>query len=454
MDGGGAKLRHARVLAAMAFAAAVLPAPAAGQSPAPAAAGPPKILLAFDASGSMAADDGAGTPKIKAAQDAAVDLLGSLPPSTQLGLRVFGGTKPSRPIGPACRDSSLVLPIGPLDRSQAESRIRSFKAKGRTPIAYALERAAEDLGTSGSRTIILVSDGKDTCQPPSPCQVAERIAKNGVEMRIQAIGFNVDASARRELQCIAQAGGGVYTDAGDAAALKQQLRVLSTRALRQYVPKGRPVRGGPNARAAAALVPGRYVDAMLPDSERWYSIELRRGETLKASASFIPPKRDVSDVSNVARASLDIVTPSFEIPARQNSSSAGFVFQRRGFIDGFGVVSRPIGVGGQADPSESFSQPGRYYLKLGLKDSADKDLFNATGGQPYPVELSVEVLGRHGANPAPSKGPQPQASAGPTPAGVAEPNEPPATALLVLVGGGLAAAGFAGGAALLRRRRA
>ena len=181
----------------------LLAAPAAAQSP---PAGTPKILLAFDASGSMATDDGAGTPKIDAAQDAAVDLLGSLPPSTQVGLRVFGGTKPSRPIGPACRDSSLVLPIGPLDRAQAEQQIRSFKAKGRTPIAYALERAAEDLGTSGPRTIILVSDGKDTCQPPSPCQVAQRIAKGGVEMRIQAIGFNVDQSARRELQCIAAGG--------------------------------------------------------------------------------------------------------------------------------------------------------------------------------------------------------------------------------------------------------
>jgi hypothetical protein len=70
----------------------------------------------------------------------------------------------------------------------------------------------------------------------------------------------------------------------------------------------------------------------------------------------------------------------------------------------------------------------------------------------YPVELAVEVLGRHGANPSPSKGPQPKAPSGPTPAGVASPNEPPATALLVLVGGGLAALGFAGAVALRRRR--
>jgi hypothetical protein len=452
MDGGGAKRRLLATLAVVACLAAVLATPAPAQSP---PTGTPKILLAFDASGSMAADDGAGTPKIEAAQDAAVDLLGSLPPSTQVGLRVFGGTKPSRPIGPACRDSSLVLPIGPLDRSQAEQQIRSFKAKGRTPIAFALERAAEDLGTSGPRTIILVSDGKDTCQPPSPCQVAQRIAKGGVEMRIQAIGFNVDKSARRELQCIAQAGGGVYTDADDAATLKEQLRVLSTRALRQYVPRGKPVRGGPNARQATTLVPGRYVDSILPDSERWYAVELRRGETLKASASIIPPRRDVADHASLARASLDIVTPTFDIPDRQNSSSSGYVFQRRGFVDGFGVVSRPIGVGAQAAPDARFSQPGRYYLKLALKDTDAKDLFNATGGQPYPVELAVEVLGRHGGNPAPSKGPQPkgpETSGGPTPAGVASPNQPPATALLVLVGGGLAALGFAGGVALRRRR--
>jgi hypothetical protein len=451
MDGGGGKLRLAAVLvAAIGFAGA--PAAPAGAQGAP--SGSPKILLAFDASGSMAADDGAGTPKIKAAQDAAVSLLDALPPSTQVGLRVFGGTKPSRPIGPACRDSSLVLPIGPLTRTQAEDRIRSFKAKGRTPIAYALERAAEDLGPSGPRTIILVSDGKDTCQPPSPCQVAQRIARGGVEMRIQAIGFNVDQDAKRELQCIARAGGGAYADADNADALRDQLRALSTRALRQYVPKGKPVRGGPNARAATPLVPGRYVDAMLPDSQRWYAIDLRRGETLEASVAFIAPKREAADGGRYAQGKLDIVTPSFAIPTTQNSSATGTPFSRRRFVAGLGVVSRPIGVGEQANADEAFSQPGRYYLKVELKDTDDKALFNVTGGQPYPVELAIAVLGRHGGNPAPAKGPKPTGpTTGPAPASVASPNEPPATALLILVGGGLAALGFAGGAALRGRRR-
>ena len=443
MDGGGAKLRVLAALWAATCVAALVATPASAQSP---PAGTPKILLAFDASGSMAADDGAGTPKIEAAQDAAVDLLGSLPPSTQVGLRVFGGTKPSRPIGPACRDSSLVLPIGPLDRAQAEQQIRSFKAKGRTPIAYALEHAAGDLGTSGPRTIILVSDGKDTCQPPSPCQVAQRIAKGGVEMRIQAIGFNVDQEARRELKCIAQAGGGVYTDADNAQTLKEQLRVLSTRALRQYVPKGKPVRGGPSARQATAIAPGRYLDGMLPDSERWYAVDLKRGETLKASQSLIPPDRNVTVIGGSS--SLDIVTPDFQIP-NSNNSSAGPTnpFQRRGFVDGLGVVSRPIGVRDQAAPDASFAKPGRYYLKLKLEDSADKGLFNATGGQPYTSEMAVEILGRARDEQQPKpKGAQP-------PTAAITPQEPPSSALLAVVGGGLAALGFAAGALVLWRRR-
>ena len=121
MDGGGAKLRVLVALWAAMTVAALAASPAPAQSP---PAGTPKILLAFDASGSMASDDGAGTPKIQAAQDAAVDLLGSLPPSTQVGLRVFGGTKPSRPIDAACRDSLELQPARLIGRPRGKPMIR------------------------------------------------------------------------------------------------------------------------------------------------------------------------------------------------------------------------------------------------------------------------------------------------------------------------------------------
>ena len=424
--------------------------PTPSPTPAPpqlAGTGAPKILLAFDASGSMLTDDGNGTRKIDAAKEAAVALLGTLPDSTQLGLRVYGGTLPSRPIDAACKDSSLVLPVGPVSQGGAEEKIRSFRARGRTPIAYALQEAAKDLGDSGSRTIVLVSDGKDTCQPPSPCEVAREVSKGGVILRIQAIGFNVDKEAQAELECIANAGGGVYREATDAASLRQELRILSTRTLRQYVVRGKPIKGGPSSRQATEITPGRYVDKVLPDEERWYAIDLARGETLKASASFIAADREAADRTLGSDSSLDIVTPDFDIPDIQNSSASGTPFTRRGYVDGMGVVSRPIGVGAQADPDRPFSKPGRYYLKLALEDSSDKALYNATGGKPFDAELSIEVLGRKGGKPA--QEPEPKATAQPLDA----PNEPPSAAVLTLVGGGLAAAGFAGAGALTFRRR-
>jgi Mg-chelatase subunit ChlD len=439
------------------LATAVLPAAARAQSTATGTpAGAPKILLAFDASRSMHADDGSGTPKIKAAQDAAVALLKSLPSTTQVGLRVFGGTLPPTPRGPACHDSHLVLPVGPLNRGQIETQIRSFKAFGRTPISYALQQAAQDLGTGGSRTIVLVSDGQDTCQPPAPCAVARQIAQGGIKMKIQAIGFNVHPKARQQLQCIASAGGGVYRDANNAADLRQELQTLATRALRQYIPRGTPITGGTSVQKATVLAPGAYVDRMLPDSTHWYAVDLRRGETLMSSASIIPPKRSVADNPSGPEYSLDIETPSFDIPSTQNSSASGEPFPKRGYVEGIGAVSRPIGVGQQANPDEPWSKPGRYYVKLEFKDDSEKDLFNATGGQPYAVELQISVLGRRGGVPSPAATPTGKPTPAPTsPAvpAVATPRQPPSAALLGAVGFGLAAVGFGAGAGAWWRRR-
>ena len=212
-------------------------------------------------------------------------------------------------------------------------------------------------------------------------------------MRIQAIGFNVDPEARAELECIASAGGGVYRDATDAESLREELRALTTRALREYVPKGKAIKGGPSARQATLITPGQYTDQVLPDTERWYAIDLKRGETLKASQSFIPPQRLEEIIG--ASASLEIVTPDFKLADEGNSSASNdSLFGRRGFVDGMGVVTRPIGVGEQAEPDATFTKPGRYYLKLGFEDTSDKALFNATGGSPYTSEMAVEVFGR------------------------------------------------------------
>jgi hypothetical protein len=184
---------------------------------------------------------------------------------------------------------------------------------------------------------------------------------------------------------------------------------------------------------------------MVPDSERWYAVDLKRGETLKASQSFIPPTRHLEIIG--ANSQLDIVTPSFDIPDQQNSSAGDDrLFGRRGYVGGVGVVSRPIGVGEQADADAPFSKPGRYYLKLTFEDNGTKDLYNATGGKAYTSEMTVEILGR---------GRKEKQSGTKVELPAADlPEQPPKAALLAAVGGGLAGLGFAAAALAMWRRKA
>lgn len=62
----------------------------------------------------------------------------------------------------ACSDSQLVVPIAQGNSAKLKAAIKKYEPYGETPIAYALEQAGKDVGTSGQRSILLVSDGEDT----------------------------------------------------------------------------------------------------------------------------------------------------------------------------------------------------------------------------------------------------------------------------------------------------
>jgi Ca-activated chloride channel family protein len=209
---------------------AVLLAPAGARAQSqPAPSKDAAVILIFDASRSMKNDDGTGRPKIQAAKEAFSTLVDELPDGAQVGLRVFGARVKGRA---SCADTRLVSPVAPLDRAGLTSRIRALQPRGFTPIGRSLQGAVGDLGAAKQKTVVLVSDGGDSCAPPDPCDVARQISKGGVALKIQAVGFQVKAKARRLLQCIAAAGGGRYVDADNADELGAQLRALAARALR------------------------------------------------------------------------------------------------------------------------------------------------------------------------------------------------------------------------------
>lgn len=271
-------------LVAVALATAgLLTGPGAG--PAAAANDPAanSLLLVLDASGSMRGSAGGGTTRIAAAKAALNDVVDRLPDSSVVGLRVFGATKDN-----GCDDTTLISPVAPLDRAGLRRSIRSFQPRGDTPIGASLRAAAKDLaGAPGRKTVVLVSDGEDNCSPPPPCEVARELSQQGLDLRVEAIGFQVGGAARDQLACIAKATGGSYYDAPDARALSGQLQALSLRAFRSYLPLGAPITGTADASSAPELTPGAWVDGLAPGESRNYAVQVRPGAVPVVNAALI-----------------------------------------------------------------------------------------------------------------------------------------------------------------------
>jgi hypothetical protein len=248
------------------------------------------VLLILDASGSMNRTDDSGVVLIDGAKSALTRLIGGLPDGSQVGLMVYGHRVPNDDRANGCRDTELVVPVGPLDRQGMLDAVDGVEAKGFTPIGRSLEEAAVAL-PDGRGTVILVSDGEDTCAPPDPCEVAAALLERGVDVRVHTVGFFLagDEAARSQLQCIADATDGTYREVDAVEALAAELGVLVSEAL----PEGSgpvviPLDGGTTVESAP-VIPLRAAEwspnafersvegVIKPGETRWYAFDVDDG---------------------------------------------------------------------------------------------------------------------------------------------------------------------------------
>ena len=302
-------------------AAATAPMSAAAQVATTAAPTVP-VMVVLDASGSMNADDAPG-PRIDAAKNAVNSLIDSLPADTQVGLQVYGtgtgSTDAEKAAG--CTDIKTLAPVGPLDAAALKAQVDTVVASGYTPVGNALRAAADALPNEGPRSIVLVSDGEDTCAPPAPCDVANELHQQGIDLVIHTVGFKVDATARDQLSCIAQATGGTYSDAADAAALTQALATKVDYAITGYTTAGTPVTGADQFSVQAPLLtPGQYVDTYAVGGSggvdatgtvKYYAITVKDGARPYISATIVPPDRSAGSVE-LFGLDLDLMAPDGE----------------------------------------------------------------------------------------------------------------------------------------------
>ncbi len=206
-----------------ALAAALLTCAIGAHAQPAAPQGPGQSMLVLDASGSMWGQIG-GKPKIEIAREAVASMLGTWPASQQLGLMAYGHRSKGN-----CADIEMLKAPGALDKASFQQAVNALQPKGMTPISASVRMAAEQLKFSERKaTVILVSDGEETCHA-DPCALGKELEKLGVDFTAHVVGFDIDKNpkAKAQLQCLASSTGGRYLDAKDAGELNKALREVA-----------------------------------------------------------------------------------------------------------------------------------------------------------------------------------------------------------------------------------
>lgn len=335
----------------------------------------PKVELVLDVSGSMRTADIDGGTRMAAAKQAFNDVLDATPEGVQLGIRTLGANYAGNDKKTGCKDTAQLYPVSTLDRTEAKTAVATLAPTGWTPIGPALLKAADDLqGGSGTRRIVLISDGEDTCQPLDPCEVAREIAAKGVGLTIDTLGLVPDAKTRDQLSCIADATGGTYTSVQHKEELTDRVGQLVDRAADPVVT---PVAtdGSGQCSSAPALKSGLYTDREEFGQQRWYKVDVKPGQELRASVSVAADRAVNPDYGVLLRA----VTVHGREIVRGEASGTGRT----------DVISTGLRYPKAESDDDADTTPETVCLQVTNSFSAASGVKTSPG---MPVELTVDVV--------------------------------------------------------------
>jgi Ca-activated chloride channel family protein len=201
-------------IAALLMAGLLLASPASAQMDERA-----DTILVLDASGSMWGQID-GVNKIVIAREVIAEVLQDLPGTLDLGLMAYGHNRRGD-----CSDIEMLIEPGPDTRAAIVEAVNTINPRGRTPMTDAVVAAAQALRyTENAATVILVSDGIETCEA-DPCAIAAELEAAGIGFTAHVIGFDVasEPEARAQMQCLAENTGGAFLTADNAEELAAAL---------------------------------------------------------------------------------------------------------------------------------------------------------------------------------------------------------------------------------------
>jgi hypothetical protein len=222
---------------------------------------PPKarknLEIILDASGSMKLPLGKKT-RWTTAHDVLSQVLGKLPTDFNVGLRIYGHRESSRSLK-TCTDSELVLPIQQLNPQSILSAAEAVKPRGETPLIYSVLQSINDLKDVGGGTVIVITDGEESCHG-DPVKAAAQLKASGLDIVLNIVGFTTGQEVRKQLGGFAQATGGRFYGADNGPTLARALEMAAVERFPYSVvdATGKEVASGEAGGGAEELPPGEY----------------------------------------------------------------------------------------------------------------------------------------------------------------------------------------------------
>lgn len=97
---------------------------------------------------------------------------------------------------------SLIVPFDTGNGATVKSAVNGLGASGGTPTTTALIAAIDEIGdyvTSGEKRIVLLTDGQNSCAPPTLCKVVEDAVSNGVQFSLYTVGLGSLSTAQKTI---------------------------------------------------------------------------------------------------------------------------------------------------------------------------------------------------------------------------------------------------------------
>lgn len=318
-----------------------------------------KSIIVLDASGSMWGQID-GRAKLEIAREALGTVLAGIPADTEIGLMAYGHREKG-----SCEDIELVVPPGPGTGPAITEAANTMKFLGKTPLTEAVRRAAAELkSTEEKATVILITDGIETCEA-DPCALGAELEASGVDFTAHVVGFGLTAEEGATVACLAENTGGKYIEAKDAGALVAALKTTVVVAEPEPTPAPEPE---PPAAVEYNLAPQLYLAEGSPEivnGNAWELFEIAANGDTAAQISTeynkyrgLLPAGTYRLVARIgeARAELDVTLTDTELLEPQVILNAGTLILRPRVSEG-----GPVDTGAGLNLTNAAGMDGTYY---------------------------------------------------------------------------------------------